>query len=228
MTKTYTLLLILALGAPAAAELAAPELPFIDAAVVRSQPFEKEGINIGAAFPGMQVCKFTGAQGDTCSFACKDGSTVKRPRLNSTVAQNGGCPTMVMVPAGGPKAAAKPVIYNGMYTNDSGCIVEVENGAKGMILSIDKLGHRAMLGVLNNFSGGDITAFCRPAEAAFGGGIIALGCKEQNNGGYPTRGYAEVDLRDGFNAVRVRGQVKRLLGWSTDTDIVCEGLHRVH
>ena len=175
MTKTYTLLLILALGAPAAAELAAPELPFIDAAVVRSQPFE-----------------------------------------------------MVMVPAGGPKAAAQPVIYNGMYTNDSGCIVEVENGAKGMILSIDKLGHRAMLGVLNGFSGGDITAFCRPAEAAFGGGVIALGCKEQDNGGYPTRGYAEVDLRDGFNAVRVRGQVKRVLGWSTDTDIVCEGLHRVH
>lgn len=103
MNKTFALALILALGAPAAAEPAAPELPFIDAAVVRAQPFRKENINIGAAFPGMQACKFTGVQGDTCSFACKDGSVVKRPRLNSTVAQNGGCPTMVMVPAAGPK-----------------------------------------------------------------------------------------------------------------------------
>jgi hypothetical protein len=110
MKNKIAFALILALGAPAAAELAAPELPFIDAAVVRSQPFEKESINIGAAFPGMQACKFTGVQGDTCSFACKDGSTVKRPRLNSTVAQNGGCPVMVMVPAGAPKAVADATV----------------------------------------------------------------------------------------------------------------------
>jgi hypothetical protein len=43
------MLMILTLGAPAAAELAAPELPSIDAAVVRSQPFEKESIKISAA-----------------------------------------------------------------------------------------------------------------------------------------------------------------------------------
>lgn len=100
MNKTFALSLILALGAPAAAEITAPELPFIDASVVRAQPFESEKINIGASFPGMQACKFTDVQGDTCSFACKDGSTVKRPRLNSSVAQNGGCPFMVMVAAG--------------------------------------------------------------------------------------------------------------------------------
>jgi hypothetical protein len=225
MTKTYTMLLILALGAPAAAEFAAPELPFIDAAVVRSQPFEKESINIGAAFPGMQACKFTGVQGDTCSFACKDGSTVKRPRINSTVAQNGGCPTMVMVPAAAPKAAVRLPIYNGTYTNDAGCIVQAENGAKGTVLYIENLGNRAMLGILNDLSGGDIAAFCRPAEAAFAKGVLTLGCPEQDNGGYPTRGFAEVDLRGGLNAVRVRGQVKKTLGWKTDTDIVCDGLH---
>lgn len=111
MKNILALSLILALGAPAAAEPAAPELPYIDAAVVRAQPFEKQNINIGAAFPGMQACKFTGVQGDTCSFACKDGSVVKRPRLNSSIAQNGGCPVMVMVPAASPKAlAAGPAV----------------------------------------------------------------------------------------------------------------------
>lgn len=224
MKMTFQFLLILALGAPAAAELSAPQLPLIDAAVVREVPFEKENINIGAAFPGMQACKFTGVQGDTCSFACKDGSTVKRPRLNSTVAQNGGCPVMVMVPAGAPKAAPAPAIANGKYVNDSGCIVEAENGAKGTVLYVEERGYRAMLGVLNNFSGGDIAAFCRPAAASFDGGLLALGCQEQNNGGYSTRGRAELDLRGGLNAVRVRGEVKKALGWKTDTNISCEGL----
>ncbi|MCM2267126.1 MAG: hypothetical protein NDI60_05050 [Elusimicrobiales bacterium] len=42
MTKTYTLPLILALGAPAAAELSAPQLPLIDAAAVRAVPFAQE------------------------------------------------------------------------------------------------------------------------------------------------------------------------------------------
>ena len=223
MKTIFTLTLILALGAPAAAELAAPELPLIDAAVVRSQPLGKENINIGAAFPGMQVCKFAGVQGDTCSFAGKDGSTVKRPRLNSSVAQNGGCAMMVMVPAGAPKAAAAPVIA-GVYTNDSGCLVEAENGANGTVLYVEAQGRRAMLGVLKDLSSGDIAAFCRPAAASFYGGVLTLGCQEQNNGGLSTRGAAELDLRGGLNAVRVRGEVKKTLGWKTDTDIVCEGL----
>lgn len=227
MKNIFTLTLLFALGAPAAAELAAPQLPFIDAAVVRAQPFDKENINIGAAFPGMQVCKFAGVQGDTCSFACKDGSTVKRPRLNSTVAQNGGCAMMVMVPAGGAKAAAAPAIANGKYVNASGCLVEAENGANGTVLYVEERGRRAMLGVLNDLSSGDIAAFCRPASASFDGGLLTLGCHEQNNGGFSTRGAAELDLRGGLNAVRVRGEVKKTLGWKTDTDITCEGLRQV-
>lgn len=223
MNKTLTLTLILALGAPAAAELAAPQLTAIDAAMVREVPFEKESINIGAAFPGMQACKYTGVQGDTCSFTCKDGSTVKRPRLNSSVAQNGGCALMVMVPAGAPKAAA-PVIANGVYANKDGCTVEVENGANGTLLAVDYRGYRAMLGVLKDLSSGDIAAFCRPAQASLSGGVLTLGCAEQNNGGYATRGAAELDLRGGLSAVRVRGEVKKALGWRTDTEIACENL----
>ena len=54
---------------------------------------------------GMESCKYASVQGDTCSFMCKSGATVTRPRLNSTITQNGGCALFVMVPA--PKAAAK-------------------------------------------------------------------------------------------------------------------------
>lgn len=47
---------------------------------------------------GMESCKYDSVQGDTCSFICKSGATVKRPRLDSSVAQNGGCALFVMVP----------------------------------------------------------------------------------------------------------------------------------
>ena len=53
------------------------------------------------AFPvpaGMEICKYASAQGDTCSFICNSGGAVTRPRLNSSVAQNGGCALFVMVP----------------------------------------------------------------------------------------------------------------------------------
>lgn len=202
MTKTYAMFLILALGAPAAAELAAPELPFIDAAVVRAQPFEKGDLNIDAAF-------------------------VKRPGLAATVQQNGGRPAPVTAPAGAPKAAALPAIADGKYANASGCIVEAENRANGAVLYVEERGQRAIVGVLNDLSGGDIAAFCGPAGASFAGGVLTLGCREQNNGGLPTRGTAELDLRGGLNAVRVRGEVKKTLGWKTDTDISCEGLRLV-
>ncbi|MBI5745362.1 MAG: hypothetical protein HY952_12535 [Elusimicrobia bacterium] len=52
---------------------------------------------------GMESCKYASVQGDTCSFICKSGATVTRPRLNSSVAQNGGCALFVMVPL--PKSA---------------------------------------------------------------------------------------------------------------------------
>ena len=221
MKNIFTLTLIFALGAPAAAELTAPGLPFIDAAAVRAQPFDKENINIGSAFPGMQVCKFTGVQGDTCSFACKDGSTVKRPRLNSSVAQNGGCPIMVMVPAGAPKAAASA---DRVYSNDRGCSVTVEEHNNGYTLFVKDGRQQAFIGVLKNYGSGDIGAFCSPAAASLKGAELTLSCGEQHNGGLPTRGLAVVEMSNGITAVRVLGEVKKTLGWKTDTSITCEGL----
>lgn len=123
MKMTFRFLLILALVVPAAAESAAPELPFIDAAVVRSRPFEKENINIGAAFPGMQTCGFTAVHGRTCVFTCKDGSTVNRPAIQSSLVPD-GCAKFIMVPAGAPKASAAPaagwdVYETGNFPNGS-------------------------------------------------------------------------------------------------------------
>ncbi len=55
MNKVYAMIAILTFGAPlAAAEPAAPQLPFIDAAMVRSLMPEKVAINISAAFPKAQ------------------------------------------------------------------------------------------------------------------------------------------------------------------------------
>jgi hypothetical protein len=73
------------------------------------------GLNADAqkiSFPvpaGMESCKYASVQGDTCSFTCKSGATVTRPRLNSSVAQNGGCALFVMVPV--QKAAPAPRVY---------------------------------------------------------------------------------------------------------------------
>lgn len=216
------LALLLALGAPAAAETAAPRLPLIDAALVRAGLAEKENINIGAAFPGMQACAFAAAKENTCVFACKDGSTVTRPAIVSSLVPN-GCARFVMVPASAPKAAAAETVY----ANAGGCSVAVEERANGYTLYVKDGGRQAFLGVLKDYSSGDIGAFCSPAAAALNGAALTLSCGEQHNGGLPTRGRAVVEMADGITAVRVSGEVKRALGWKTDTDINCEGLRRV-
>lgn len=220
MKKNLTLALILALGAPAAAELAAPGLPLIDAASVRASLAEKENINIGAAFPGMQTCGFKAVEGKSCVFACKDGSTVTRPAIQSSLVPN-GCAKFVMVPAGAPKAAAAA---EAVYANDRGCSVSVEETANGYTFFVQDGARQAFLGVLKDYRSGDIGAFCSPAAASRNGTEVTLSCGEQHNGGLPTRGQAAVEIGDGVTAVRVRGEVKKPLGWKTDTEISCEGL----
>lgn len=218
------LVLVLALGTPAAAETAAPQLPLIDAASVRAGLTDKENINIGAAFPGMQTCSFKAADGKTCVFACKDGSTVTRPAIVSSLVPN-GCAKFVMVPAGAPKAAERAA--ETVYANDRGCSVTVEEHGNGYTLYVKDGGRQAFLGVLRDYSSGDIGAFCSPAAASLSGAALTLSCGEQHNGGIATRGLAVVDMSDGVTAVRVRGEVKKTLGWKVDTEIACEGLRQV-
>ncbi len=107
MNKTYLLILTLGLASPLAAELTAPQLPLIDAASVRAGLTDKENINIGAAFPGMQTCAFKAAENKTCVFTCKDGSIVTRPVIVSSLVPN-GCAKFVMVPSVAKAAAAVP------------------------------------------------------------------------------------------------------------------------
>lgn len=223
MKRISRLILVLALAAPAAAETAAPQLPLIDAASVRAGLPDKENINIGAAFPGMQTCGFAAAKEKTCVFACKDGSTVTRPEIASSLVPN-GCAKFVMVPAAAPKAAAHGET---VYANDRGCSVTAEERANGYTLFVKDGGRQAFLGVLRDYSSGDIGAFCSPASASLSGAALTLSCGEQQNGGRPTRGLAVVEMADGITAVRVRGEVKKSLGWKTDTEINCDGLRRV-
>lgn len=116
---------------------------------------------------------------------------------------------------------------NWVYANDRGCTVTVEKRGKGSMVYVQDGRQAATLGVLDNLKGGDILAFCSPAAASLSGGVLTLACGEQQNGGYPTRGQARIEMADGITAVAVRGEVKRALGWKTDTDIVCEGLKPV-
>jgi len=116
---------------------------------------------------------------------------------------------------------------SGVYANDSGCTVTVEKRANGSMVYVENGRQAATLGVLDNLKGGDIFAFCSPAAASLSGGVLTLACGEQNNGGYSTRGQARIEMSDGITAVTVRGEVKRALGWKTDTDMVCVGLKPV-
>lgn len=61
-------------------------------------------VNVGAAFPGMQTCSFTAVKDNTCVFTCKNGATVTRPVLQSSLVAN-GCAKFVMIPSDKNKAA---------------------------------------------------------------------------------------------------------------------------
>jgi hypothetical protein len=112
-----------------------------------------------------------------------------------------------------------------VYTNDSGCVVTAEQRPNGMIIYVqDGSRQQATLGFRNDMKSGDIFAYCSPAKTALNGGNVALSCGEQNNGGYSTRGSALIEMNGGITGVAIEGEVKRALGWKTDTRISCGGL----
>lgn len=112
-----------------------------------------------------------------------------------------------------------------VYSNPEGCVVTAEQRQNGVMLYVqDGRGAQATLAFLKDHSGGDIFSFCSPAKAELNGKILTLSCGEQNNGGYHTRGAAVIEMDNGITGVAVRGEVKRALGWKTDTDISCGGL----
>jgi len=112
-----------------------------------------------------------------------------------------------------------------VYTNDYGCVVTAEQRANGTIIYVqDGNKQQATLGFRNDLRSGDIFSYCSPAKPSLNGGTLALSCGEQNNGGYSTRGAAVIEMNGGITGVTVEGEVKRALGWKTDTRISCGGL----
>lgn len=112
-----------------------------------------------------------------------------------------------------------------IYTNDSGCVVTAEQRPNGMIVYVQDGGRQqATLGFRSDMKSGDIFSYCSPAKTALNGGNVALSCGEQNNGGYSTRGSALIEMNGGITGITVEGEVKRALGWKTDTRISCGGL----
>lgn len=112
-----------------------------------------------------------------------------------------------------------------VYTNAAGCVVTAEQRQNGVMVYVqDGSGAQATLGFLKDYRGGDIFSFCSPAKAELRGKTLTLSCGEQQNGGYPTRGSAVIEMNDGITGVAVRGEVKKALGWKTDTQISCGGL----
>ncbi|OGR52390.1 MAG: hypothetical protein A2049_00500 [Elusimicrobia bacterium GWA2_62_23] len=128
-------------------------------------------------------------------------------------------PAARQAPAGGLRGGTW------VYANTEGCVVTAEQRNNGVMVYVqDGRGQQATLGFLNNYSGGDIFAYCSPARTELKGGALTLSCGEQNNGGYSTRGAAVIEMNGGITGVSVKGEVKRALGWKTDTQISCGGL----
>lgn len=112
-----------------------------------------------------------------------------------------------------------------VYRNAAGCEATVEERRNGSAVYVrDARGEQAFLWVANDLNSGDISSFCSPAAVSAGKSSIKLSCGEQDNGGYHTRGEAVLNLAGGLSSVSVRGEVKKALGWRTDTELSCSGL----
>lgn len=122
-------------------------------------------------------------------------------------------------------AAEKAAGDTRVYRNAGGCEAMVEERRNGSLIYVREAdGAQAWLWLGKDLRSGEITSFCSPAAVSAQGGSVRLSCGEHANGGFYTRGEALVDLTGGLSAVSVRGEVKRVLGWKTDTSVSCSGL----
>ena len=113
-----------------------------------------------------------------------------------------------------------------VYTNAEGCTVIQETRTNGTTYDIEMAGQRAFVGVLHDRSTGDIAAFCDDVKITSTAKGLKMECAKNQNGGLTTRGAAELGLlTDGtLTSISVIGQVKKLVGWQTDTEISCANL----
>ncbi len=112
---------------------------------------QREGLSLGG-LPGMETCAFSGVNADKCEFKCPGGTTVTRPKLNSSLAQNGGCAKFVMVPS-------REKLFNLPGSARDSKRTKVENPAY-VCLSEEDEGHAIALNGssvrLWQFAGGDL------------------------------------------------------------------------
>ncbi len=113
-----------------------------------------------------------------------------------------------------------------VYTNADGCTVIEESRTNGTTYDIEVAGERAFVGILHDRSTGDIAAFCDDVQVTETAKGLKMECAKNQNGGLTTRGAAELGLnKDGsLTSISVIGQVKKLMGWKTDTEISCSNL----
>lgn len=113
-----------------------------------------------------------------------------------------------------------------IFTNAEGCSVIQETRTNGTTFDIELAGQRAFVGVLHDRSTGDIAAFCDDVTVTGNETSLRMECSKNYNGGLTTRGAAELEMdKDGsLKSISVIGQVKKLLGWTTDTEIFCDNL----
>lgn len=112
-----------------------------------------------------------------------------------------------------------------VYRNAAGCEATVEERRNGNLIYVREAGgQQAWLWLGKDMNSGEITSFCSPAAVSAGSSSVKLSCGEHANGGYYTRGEAVIGFNGGLSSVSVRGEVKKALGWKTDTNISCSGL----
>ncbi len=106
----------------------------------------------GLAMDGMETCAFSGVNADKCEFKCPGGTTVTRPKLNSSLVQNGGCAKFVMAPSQGK-------LFNLPGSSHDSQMTKVENPSY-VCLSEGDEGHAIALNGssvrLWQFAGGDL------------------------------------------------------------------------
>ena len=104
------------------------------------------------------------------------------------------------------------------YTNNSGCIVEVEIRKNGVIYYVSQGNKSEVVGITNDLASGTFV-YCDDSalqintyQGRKGTGII-MSCSEHQNGNAITRGRVDIDiLGDELTKITIDGQLKTLLG----------------
>ena len=119
------------------------------------------------------------------------------------------------------------VMANEVYKNNTGCNVEKETRANGVVFYVDSNNKHEVVGIANDYSFGTFV-YCDDkamninyVEGSKGTGILIY-CSAHENGHAVTRGRVDIDIMGGeLKNISIDGQVKKLFGWKQDTKIEC-------